>query len=54
VQKASKTYQLKGDRMPFLPDEVHSTFGNVGPESAVEIKGRFFAWDEDRAPIGPT
>lgn len=50
VQKASKTYQLKGDRMPFLPDEVHSTFGNVGPESAAEIKGRFFAWDEDSGP----
>jgi hypothetical protein len=50
VQKASKTYRLKGDRMPFLPDEVHSTFGNVGPLSAVEIKGRFFAWDEDHGP----
>lgn len=50
AQKASKTYVLKGDRMPFLPDEVHSTFGNVGPESAQEIKGRFFAWDEDTGP----
>jgi hypothetical protein len=50
VQKGAKTYRLKGDRMPFLPDEVHSTFGNVGPLSAVEIKGRFFAWDEDRGP----
>jgi hypothetical protein len=50
AQKVSKTYRLKGDRMPFLPDEVHSTFGNVGPLSAVEIKGQFYAWDEDKGP----
>jgi hypothetical protein len=50
IQKAGKTYRLKGDRMPFIPEEVHSTFGNVGPQSAVEIKGQFFAWDEEKGP----
>jgi hypothetical protein len=50
LQKASKTYHLKGDRMPFIPEEMHSTFGNVGPQSATEVKGRFFAWDEDKGP----
>jgi hypothetical protein len=34
--EVSKTYHLKGDRMPFLPDEMHSTFGNVGPLSALK------------------
>lgn len=50
VQKASKTYRLDGDRMPFIPREIHSTFGNVGPRSAVEVSGQFFAWDEDKGP----
>lgn len=50
VQKAAKTYRLKGDRMPFIPDEIHSTFGNVGPSSAVEVKGKFFGWDEEQGP----
>lgn len=50
LQKASKTYRLKGDRMPYIPEEVHSTFGNVGAQSAVEVKGQFFAWDEDKGP----
>jgi hypothetical protein len=50
VQKASRTYRLKGDRMPFIPDEVHTTFGNVGAESAVEVQGRFYCWDEQQGP----
>lgn len=50
VQKASRSYRLKGDRMPFIPEEVHSTFGNVGPTSAVEVKGKFYAWDEEKGP----
>lgn len=50
IQKASKTYRLKGDRMPFTPDELHGNFGNVGANSSVEVKGRFFAWDLDKGP----
>jgi hypothetical protein len=50
AQKAQRSWRLKGDRMPFLPVEVHSNYGNVGPSSAVEVKGKLFAWDEE---IGP-
>jgi hypothetical protein len=50
IQKATKTYRLKGDRMPFVPEELHGNFGNVGSNSAVEVKGRYFAWDQDKGP----
>lgn len=50
IQKAQKTYKFLGDRMPFIPDEVHSSFGNVGPASAAEVKGRFYGWDEEKGP----
>lgn len=50
VQKAAKTYRLDGDRMPFIPWEVHGSFGNVGRRSTAEVKGLFYAWDEDKGP----
>jgi hypothetical protein len=50
VQKAQRTAKLRGDRMPFVPDEVHSTFGNVGQSSAVEVSGKLFCWDEEKGP----
>jgi hypothetical protein len=50
IQKASKTYRLRGDRMPFIPEERHSTFGNVGAKSSVEVAGKFYAWDEEKGP----
>lgn len=50
VQKAQRTSKLRGDRMPFIPDEVHSTFGNVGQSSAVEVSGKLFCWDEEKGP----
>lgn len=50
IQKATRTDRLDGDRMPFLPKEVHSSFGNVGQRSGLEIEGRFYAWDQDKGP----
>lgn len=50
AQKATRSYRLDGDRMPYQPKQVHGSFGNVGPKSATEIKGRFFAWDLNQGP----
>lgn len=50
IQKASRTYILLGDRMPFLPKERHSSFGNVGRRSTAEVEGWFYAWDEGKGP----
>lgn len=50
IQKAGKSYRLDGDRMPFIPKEIHGEFGNVGPSSAIEVGNMFYAWDEAKGP----
>lgn len=51
VHKGHATYRLVGDTVPFaIPDPLHSRWGNVSQESAIELNGRLYAWDRERGP----
>lgn len=50
AQKARKTYQLQGDRMPFVPKELNPGFGNHSQASAIDAVGRYWAWDDEKGP----
>lgn len=54
VQKPTKTYRMQGDRMPFVPQEVSPELGNVGQDSAGEVNGMFYAWDDIKGPYRMT
>lgn len=48
--KPTKTFRLLNDRLPFKIEPVHSEFGNVSQESAIEIERLFYGWDEQKGP----
>lgn len=50
VQKRRKTYELTGDRMPFIPNELNPALGNHSQGSSVEAAGRYWAWDDEKGP----
>lgn len=50
LMKPHSTHRLLGDRVPFELDTVHSAYGCVSQEAAVEVDGRLYAWDRVRGP----
>lgn len=50
VQKPRRTYRLVGDRAPFQIIPVDSSFGNVSQDTALEVRGWYYGWDE---AVGP-
>jgi hypothetical protein len=50
AQKGRKTFQLKGDRMPFIPAELNPSLGNHQQASSVSAAGWYWAWDDERGP----
>jgi hypothetical protein len=50
VTKGHQSYRLVGDALPFSLDPLHSRYGNVSQEAAIEVKGALFAWDREKGP----
>ncbi len=50
AQKGRKSWYLDGDRMPFIPRELNTSFGNHSQTSSVEAAGQYYAWDDERGP----
>ena len=50
IQKTQQTYQISGDVSPFVIEPLHSLWGNVSQDAAIEIDGRYYAWDPIRGP----
>ncbi|MCC6989954.1 MAG: hypothetical protein IT181_13195 [Acidobacteria bacterium] len=50
LMKPHSTHRLIGDRVPFEIDSVHSAYGSVSQESAVEVDGKLYGWDRVRGP----
>lgn len=50
IQKATQSWRLVGDRLPFNIRPVHSDYGNVSQESSVEIDNLYFGWDREKGP----
>lgn len=50
IHKGHATFRLLGDAIPFKIDPLHSRWGNVSQESALEVDGKFYAWDRERGP----
>lgn len=50
LQKPNKTWRLDGDRPPFRAIPVHSEYGNVGKQSAIEVERVLYGWDEQKGP----
>lgn len=50
AQKGRRTFQLKGDRMPFIPAELNMSLGNHQQASSVSAAGWYWAWDDERGP----
>jgi hypothetical protein len=50
LQTPTRSFVLRGDRMPFIPDEAHPNFGCVAQEAGVEVGGDYYAWDETKGP----
>lgn len=50
IQKPTKSFLLVGSALPFDIEPVHSGFGNVSQDAAIEVEGRFYAWDLEKGP----
>lgn len=50
LQTESKTYELRGDRVPFGLVELHSGFGLVCHDAFVEGPNHFYGWDKEKGP----
>jgi hypothetical protein len=50
AQKGRATFEMTGDRMPFIPQELNPAFGNHQQASSVDGGGSYWAWDEVRGP----
>jgi hypothetical protein len=50
LQKAHATWRLQGDAVPFTLKPVHSEYGNVSGNSAMEVNGLYYAWDREKGP----
>lgn len=50
LQKDTGTWRLVGDTLPFTPRQIHSSFGNVSQEAALEVDNLFYAWDRVQGP----
>lgn len=50
LQSDSKTFELRGDRVPFTLVELHSAFGRTCPAAYVEGPNHFYAWDKEKGP----
>jgi hypothetical protein len=50
IQTDTKSYRVSGDKLPFLIEDLHSSYGNVSQEAGLEVDGWFYAWDRDRGP----
>lgn len=50
LMKPHATYRLVGDALPFVPERVHSAYGCVSPDGAVEADDWLYAWDRVRGP----
>lgn len=50
LQTDSASFLLRGDRVPFTVEDLHSEYGNVSQEAAVEVDGWLYAWDRRRGP----
>jgi hypothetical protein len=50
IQKPHKSWHLVGARVPFDIEDLHSSFGCVSQEAGVEVKNRYYGWDEIKGP----
>lgn len=50
AQKGRRTYELLGDRMPFVPDELSGAYGNHSQDSSVEAADSYWCWDDEKGP----
>lgn len=50
LHKGHASFRLVGDRVPFKLDPLHSKWGNVSQESALEVHGKLYAWDREKGP----
>lgn len=50
LHKDHKTFVVEGTQVPFVPRQLHSSWGNMSQESGIEVDGLFYAWDRDKGP----
>lgn len=50
LHKGHATYRIVGDRVPFTLQGLHSRWGNVSQEAAVEVHNKLYAWDREKGP----
>lgn len=50
VQKPNKSFLLVGSALPFDIEPIHSGWGNVSQDAAIEVEGRLYAWDQTKGP----
>lgn len=50
LQSPRRSWHLVGTRVPFAIEEISGEWGNVSPDSGVEVDEFFYAWDEQRGP----
>lgn len=50
LQKPHSTIRLEGDTVPFRQKTLHSRWGNVSQDAAVEIDSLLYAWDRVKGP----
>lgn len=50
LQKPHSTIRLEGDAVPFKQNTLHSKWGNVSQDAALEIDSKLYAWDRVKGP----
>ncbi len=50
IQKPHRSFRLVGDSLPYVPRQIHSSYGGVSQESGLEVDGKFYDWDRERGP----
>lgn len=50
LQKPHSTIRLTGDSVPFTQETLHSRWGNVSQDAALEVDNMLYAWDRVRGP----
>lgn len=50
LQKPHSTIRLNGDAVPFAQETLHSRWGNVSQDAAVEVDKYLYAWDRVKGP----
>jgi hypothetical protein len=50
LQKPHSTIRLLGDTVPFQQDTLHSRWGNVSQDAALEVDSLLYAWDRVKGP----